>query len=151
MYTYHVTTTSFNQLSQLSLVLTVYTVKDYTSLHQCSYLSRANLGWTLRMWALLSHKYIFLSLGVDPGGQAPGGVGMPMGNTGGNMGMGHGAGGMGMGPGSSQFPGNMNMNMMGGAHPQASGGYNHMMPGSGMGHPGQVRNSEYINRCVCDF
>ena len=76
----------------------------------------------------------------EPGGQAPGAkVVMSMGNTGSNMGMGHGAAGMGMGPGgSSQFPGNMNM--MGG--PQASGGFNHMMQGGGMGHPGQVRNSE---------
>ena len=83
---------------------------------------------------------IFFFSGVDPGGQAPGAnVGMPMGNTGGNMGMGHGAAGMGMGPGSSQFPGNMNMNMMGG--PQPSGGFNHVMQGGGMGHPGQVRNS----------
>ena len=87
--------------------------------------------------SILIFLFIFPS---EPGGQAPGGnVGMSMGNTGSNMGMGHGAAGMGMGPGgSSQFPGNMNM--MGG--PQASGGFNHMMQGGGMGHPGQVRNSE---------
>ena len=51
------------------------------------------------------------------------------------MGMGYGAAGMGMGPGgSSQFPGNMNM--MGG--PQASGGFNYVMQGGGMGHPVSV-------------
>ena len=86
---------------------------------------------------------IFIVSGVDPGGQAVGAnVRMPMGNTGGNMGMGHGAAGVGMGPGNSQFPGNTNMinNMMGG--PQPSAGFNHMMQGGGMGHPGQVRNSE---------
>ena len=85
----------------------------------------------------------------DTGGQGPGAnVGMPMGGTGGNMGMGPGGAGMGMGPGSSQFPGNMNMNMMGGP-PQPSGGFNHMMPGGSMGHPGQVRNSELdsVFRC----
>ena len=63
----------------------------------------------------------------------------PMGNTGGNMGMGHGGSGMGMGSGGSQFPGNMNMGMVGGGQP--SGGYNHMLAsGAGVGHP---RNSEF--------
>lgn len=90
--------------------------------------------------------------GVDPSGQAPGGsVGMPMGNTTGNMGMGPSAVGMGMGSGSSQFPGNMNMNMMGGGQPSA-GGFNHIMPGgSGFGHPGQVRNSEFTSTQVPVF
>ena len=89
--------------------------------------------------------FLFI-LPSEPGGQAPGAnVGMSMGNTGSNMGMGHGAAGMGMGPGSSQFPGNMNM--MGG--PQASGGFNHMMQGGGMGHPGQVRNSKFDKSISC--
>ena len=69
-------------------------------------------------------------------------MGLPMGNSASNMGMGPMNAGLGMGSGNSQFPGNINMNMMGGAQPP-SGGFNHMMPsGSGVGHPGQVRNSE---------
>lgn len=81
---------------------------------------------------------------MDPSGQAPGMP--PTGNSGGNVGMGHGGAGMGMGPGTSQFPGNLNMNMIGGGQP--TGGFNHMMPsGSGMGHPAQVRNSEFLNCC----
>ena len=86
---------------------------------------------------------------MDPSGQAPGMP--PTGNSGGNMGMGHGGTGMGMGPGTSQFPGNLNMNMMGGGQP--AGGFNHMMPsGSGMGHPGQVRNREFkVSHLVVDI
>ena len=84
------------------------------------------------------------SVGVDPSGQASGG-GMGLPNTG-NMGMGPVNTGLGMGSGNSQFPGNMNMNMMGGAQPP-SGGFNHMMPGGSGGHPGQVRNSELFVCC----
>ena len=108
---------------------------------------RISCMYTMYVHVILISIHCFCS--SDPGGQASGAnIGMPMGSTGGNMGMGHGAAGMGMGPGSSQFPGNMNMNMMGG--PQPSGGFNHMMQGGGMGHPGQVRNSELQQTfCSC--